>query len=446
MSSFALLLATGSIITAQSALIGRLLMERKRRREAQAVAEEQARYDRLVGDLARDGLRYTVGERNRRTEELSRAVLASLPTPMAILDGRGVIIHVNEAWEELAPSGAMSTSRQPFLGENYLDECRRAEARGCHEAQRAREGIEKVLERRGAPFRYEYQISLPRARWYEMRVDPLALNTGGAIVTHLDITDRRLAELQAEDGRRQVAHLSRLTMVGELAAAVSHELRQPLGAIRANGEIGARLLMRAPVDVDQLATIFREIDRDDAHAAAILDHIRELVNKKTPITAPIDLNEVCRHAVRLLERDAMLRRVELELILEPRLPETIGDPVELQQVVINLMLNALDAAATSPISRCVMVSTTRHHSQIEVTVRDSGPGVSPEVQQHLFESFFSTKQDGLGMGLAIVHSIIQRHRGRLCVENLAAGGAVFRVFLPALCQAANAHGRPAAVA
>jgi C4-dicarboxylate-specific signal transduction histidine kinase len=562
MSSFALLLTTGSIIAAQSVLIARLLTERRRRLEAQAVLEEQARYERLVGDLTSDGLRYTLADsslaleealarigrfagasraelvqypechttepvrlkwesasagpanngsaqlngplkdprpmlaiplvcdgarlgalalfpspvrrddtepmatrlatvsdiiaraiarsratrRNRRTEELNRAVLASLPTPMAILDGRGVIVHLNEAWGELAPSDAVSASHQPFLGENYLDECRRAEARGCHEAQRAREGIERVLKRRGLPFRYEYQISLPRARWYEMRVDPLECETGGAIVTHLDITDRRIAELQAEEGRRQVAHLSRLTMVGELAAAVSHELRQPLAAIRASGAIGARLLRRAPVDIDELGTIFRDIDRDDAHAAAILDHIRELVRKKTPITAPIDLNEVCRHAVRLLQRDAMLRRVELELVLEPCLPETIGDPVELQQVLINLMLNALDAAATSPTSRCVMVSTTWHHSQIEVTVRDSGPGVSPEVRQHLFESLFSPKRHGLGMGLSIVHSIVQRHRGRVCVENLAAGGAVFRVFLPALCREPTTHQRPVGVA
>jgi C4-dicarboxylate-specific signal transduction histidine kinase len=221
-------------------------------------------------------------------------------------------------------------------------------------------------------------------------------------------------------------------MVGELAAAVSHELRQPLAAIRANAEAGATLLRRDPVDLGELALIFRDIGADDMRAACILDDIRLLLRKESPVMAPVDVNEMCRHAIQLLQRDAMLRRVQLELLLEPRLERTLGDPVELQQIIINLVLNALDAGAMSPGIRTVMVNTVRHHGEIEIAVRDSGPGISAEAMKHLFEPFFSTKTQGLGMGLAIVHSIVERHHGRIVAENIPSGGALFRVLLNAV--------------
>jgi C4-dicarboxylate-specific signal transduction histidine kinase len=370
----------------------------------------------------------------REGELLNRAVLASLSTQIAILDGNGTIIRVNDAWRQRAFSGDVEVNQNAFLGRNYLDECLRAEERGCGEASEVRHGIESVLDRGAWHFRHEYNWSSPDVRWYELRVDRLDHEDGGAIITHIDITDRRLAEAKAEETRRQLTHLGRVAMVGELAAAVSHELRQPLAAIRANAEAGVQLLAKFPPDLREVRQIFRDIVDDDIRAASIIEHIRLLLRKEPPTSSAVDLNEICRQAVHLLKRDALLRRTRLELSLEAQLTPIPGDPIQLQQVVLNLALNALDSASTSARDPAVTVSTASRDGEIEIAVRDTGPGLAPDVEGHLFESFFSTKEQGLGMGLSIVRSIVERHHGRVRAENDATpggtGGAVFRVLLP----------------
>ncbi|HZI41785.1 MAG TPA: ATP-binding protein, partial [Gemmatimonadaceae bacterium] len=369
----------------------------------------------------------------RRGEQLNRAVLASLSTQIAILDANGTIIRVNDAWRQVAYTGGVSVDRDAFLGQNYLDECLRAEDRGCLEAGDVRRGVEAVLDRGVWHFRHEYNCSSPDSRWYELRVDRLEHEDGGAIITHIDITDRRLAERTAEETRRQIAHLGRVAMVGELAAAVSHELRQPLAAIRANAEAGYLLLEKTQPDVRESMQIFRDIVDDNRRASDIIDHIRMLLRKdEPPKSNSVDLNEICRQAVHLLKRDALLRGTRLELSLESQLAPIAGDPIQLQQVVLNLALNALDSASASTQDAAVTVSTAIHGGEVEIAVRDTGPGLPPNVEQHLFESFFSTKAQGLGMGLVIVRSIVERHHGRVRAENDAArgGGAVFRVLLP----------------
>ena len=365
----------------------------------------------------------------RASEELNRAVLASLSTEIAILDREGVIIRVNEAWRELARQSGVAEWRDAFIGENYLDECRRAEQDGCEEAGDVRRGIESVLERRDGPFRYEYKCSSP-SRWCEMRVDRLEHEDGGAIVTHLDITERRNAERKAEETRRQVAHMGRVAMIGELAATVSHELRQPLAAIRANAESGALLLGRNPVDVEEAAQIFRDIVDEDIRAAEIIDRTRMLLRNEAPKSADVDINDVCRQAVQMLARNAVHRQTDLTLSLQARVSSVVGDPVQLQQVVLNLVLNAIEAMSTSLDPRSVTVCTRESDEEVEISVHDSGPGLPPEVQRHLFESFYSTKEQGLGMGLVIVRSIVERHHGRVSASNGERGGAVFRVGLP----------------
>ncbi|HKW46593.1 MAG TPA: ATP-binding protein [Gemmatimonadaceae bacterium] len=374
----------------------------------------------------------------REGELLNRAVLASLSTQIAILDANGTIIRVNDSWRQRAFGGNVEVTRHAFLGQNYLDECLRAEERGCREAGDVRHGIESVLDGDAWHFRHEYNWLSPDVRWFELRVDRLDHEDGGAIITHIDITDRRQAEVKAEETRRQLTHLGRVAMVGELGAAVSHELRQPLAAIRANAEAGMQLLAKSPPDLREIGQIFREIVEDDIRAASIIDHIRLLLRKEgkggAPISSTVDLNEICRQAVHLLKRDALLRRTRLELSLESQLTPIAGDPIQLQQVVLNLALNALDSASTSTSDPAVTVSTARRDGEIEIAVRDTGPGLAPDVERHLFESFFSTKEQGLGMGLSIVRSIVERHHGRVRAENDltpgSAGGAVFRVLLP----------------
>jgi signal transduction histidine kinase len=246
------------------------------------------------------------------------------------------------------------------------------------------------------------------------------------------IRAQRVLEAQqrrAEETRRQVAHMGRVALVGELAATISHELRQPLAAIRANAEAGDLLLASAPSESSEAREIFRTIVDDDARAVDVIESVRKLLRKDEPTVSTVDLNQICRESVRLLQHEAVLRNTRLELSVAGEALVT-GDPIQLEQVVLNLVINALDAVATSTSERSVVVQTDRWNTEIELDVLDTGPGIPPSVQPRLFESFFSTKPSGLGLGLVIARSIIQRHGGRIQAENRESGGAVFRVRLP----------------
>jgi len=239
---------------------------------------------------------------------------------------------------------------------------------------------------------------------------------------------------RADETRRQVAHMGRVALVGELTATMSHELRQPLAAIRMNAEAGAKIVAR---DTGQFGDeerqlcgeIFSEIVADDALASDIITRVRALVRREELPHQLVDLNEICRTSARLFQYDASTRQAEITLALDPNLPTVTGDPVQLQQVVLNLIVNALDASAASTTPQ-ITISTVARGEEVEVAVRDNGAGLTADVRQHLFESFFTTKPQGLGLGLPIVQSIIERHHGRVRAENGDLGGAIFRVIMP----------------
>lgn len=239
----------------------------------------------------------------------------------------------------------------------------------------------------------------------------------------------RLATL--EEKSRHIAHMGRLAATGQLSAALSHELRQPLSAIRTNAQAGIRFLASDAPPLGELRAILEDIVADDARAESVIERIRALLRNEIPRMDPVDLNDVCRSVELLARADAMLHETRLEVDLDPMRPTVLGDSIQLQQVVLNLVLNALDAAVSSDGERMVSVTTSRSTGMAEIAVRDSGRGVPPDVRGHVFEAFFSTKPQGLGMGLTIVRSIVDRHRGSIHVENAADGGAIFVVTLPA---------------
>jgi len=252
---------------------------------------------------------------------------------------------------------------------------------------------------------------------------------------------RKRAQLVAEEQqrridetRRQVSHMGRVALVGELAATMSHELRQPLAAIRMNAEAGAKIVARATGTLgdeerEMCEEIFGDIVADNVLASDIITRVRALVRREELRPQAVDLNEICRTSARVLHYDLVARQADITFALDPRQPTVTGDPVQLQQVVLNLLVNALDAAAASTTPQ-VTISTEVRGEEVEVAVRDNGPGLTPDVQQHLFESFFTTKPQGLGLGLPIVQSIVERHHGRVRAENADEGGAIFRVTLP----------------
>ena len=252
---------------------------------------------------------------------------------------------------------------------------------------------------------------------------------------------RRLAQMVMEEQRkvadaasRQVAHLGRVALVGELVSTIAHELRQPLAAMRANAETGARFAKRSakeptPGDWDLCNEIFTDILVDNVRASDIITRVRALLRREALPQRAVALNDVCREAARLLQHDASTRDAEITVSLDPHGPVVFGDPIQLQQLVLNLAVNALDASMASA-ARRVVISTRTREEEVEIVVHDTGPGIPSHVRQHLFESFFTTKSEGLGMGLTIVQSIVERHRGRVHVPDDEGAGATFCVVLP----------------
>jgi signal transduction histidine kinase len=243
---------------------------------------------------------------------------------------------------------------------------------------------------------------------------------------------RRRAETEATRQRAELAHAARLSAVGELTASVAHEINQPLGAILSNAEAAELFLDADPPRLDRVRQILRDIQQEDQRASAVIREIRGLARKQPPEPKLLSLNDVIGDVMALVEADARRRAVQVETELAPRLPLVEGDRTQLQQVVLNLALNSLEALG--PVGageRRIRIRTHANGSGVELSVSDTGPGLGREDLPRLFESFFTTKAEGLGLGLSIVRSIVDAHGGRVTGENDPGRGATFRVQLPA---------------
>jgi two-component system sensor kinase FixL len=244
---------------------------------------------------------------------------------------------------------------------------------------------------------------------------------------------RRQEELTAQRLRQDLAHIGRVSAMGELTASLAHELNQPLTAILSNAQAGQRLLAADVVDRAELREILSDIVTDDKRAGEVIRRLRALMKKGDLEYASLDLNGVVREVARLVRNDAILRNVSMSLELAPGLPRVLGDRVQLQQVVLNLVLNGLEAMREPGASeRSLAIRTARvGEATVAVAVQDSGTGIDATDADRLFQPLFTTKAEGLGMGLAIARNIVDAHHGRLEAANNPEGGATFRFTLPA---------------
>ena len=244
---------------------------------------------------------------------------------------------------------------------------------------------------------------------------------------------RRRAEVQSREHMAVATHVGRQLAMGELSASMAHELNQPLGSILHNAEVAEKLLNRGALD--DLEEILRDIKSEDKRASEIIRRQRAMLQKREHEQRLLDLNAVVRESLAIVAHDAEIRRVRIETDLSTAQCTVTGDQIMLQQVVLNLVLNAMDAMAGVPVARRrLTVRTTKARELIEIAVRDSGDGIAPEVAPRLFEPFVTTKATGMGIGLAIVQGIVATHGGAIEARNNAEGGATFRVTLP--CRAA----------
>lgn len=252
-----------------------------------------------------------------------------------------------------------------------------------------------------------------------------------------DLTDsNRRLELAASavgELRRELAHAGRVSMLGQLASALAHELSQPLGAILRNAEAAEMMLARAAPDIEELRAIVTDIHRDDRRAGEVIDRLRALLKRRRMEFEAIAVASLVQDVSSLVRPDAIARHVKLECVIAAGLPMVSGDRVHLSQVLINLIINAMDAMADTARTRRSLIVAARHGSgcNVEVAVTDLGTGIPAPTLARIFEPFFTTKAGGMGMGLAVSRTIIEAHGGRLWAENNASGGATLRFTLPA---------------
>ena len=289
----------------------------------------------------------------------------------------------------------------------------------------------------GGDFDSEYRLILPDGivRWMSMRGSVHFDDAGKPtrlLGISIDITERKQAELDAQRGRAELSHLSRVALIGEMSASIAHELNQPLAGILSNAAAGQRFIDKGDVNLREIREMLGDIIADGRRASDVVRGIRGMVKKKQVERRSVDLNEVVMEALRMVSPDAVLRSCQLETSLDANLPVIEGDPVQLQQVLLNLVINAFDAMRdTAPSKRNVFIATQSNgDGTVRASVRDHGVGIAEDMRDRLFDPFFSTKTEGLGMGLAIVRSIIEAHGGTITAENVDHCGARFEFVLP----------------
>jgi len=243
---------------------------------------------------------------------------------------------------------------------------------------------------------------------------------------------QRRAEAEILKQRTELAHVARVSMMGQLASALTHELNQPLGAILRNAEAAEIYLQGDQPNLEEVRAILTDIRRDDKRAGNVIDRMRSLFKRQKLASGTLDLRDLVEDTMAMARPDAAQRQVRLKLEISPHLPPAQGDRVHVQQVLLNLILNGMDAMKTIPKSRrslTVGLDKTAN-GNLQVTVSDCGTGVTPDDAVHIFEPFFSTKSNGMGMGLAISRTIMEAHGGEIWMKSNAMEGTTFTFILP----------------
>jgi len=245
-----------------------------------------------------------------------------------------------------------------------------------------------------------------------------------------DLTERKAQVREAEDLRGRLAHVGRLGTLGEMVSGIAHEVNQPLTAISNYASACRRMVLAGAIEGQELAATLDKIAAQAERAGQVIRGLRALVRRRDELREPVEVNRLIREVIKLVDFDVRQAGYRIELDLAEPLPDVVGDAVQIQQVVLNLIRNGLDAMLEKALGDTILVETALLDGQVEIRVTDSGPGLPATAKQRLFEPFFTTKAQGIGLGLSICKSIVTAHRGELTGDNAPAGGARFRVRLP----------------
>jgi len=247
-----------------------------------------------------------------------------------------------------------------------------------------------------------------------------------------DITERKRVEQQAREHEAQVAHVARLSTVGEMATGIAHEINQPLTAMVTYSQACLRMMGSGKANQDKLRGAIQQVTAQGLRAGEIIRRLREFTRMRETKRTAVNLNTLVREAVRFVEAEAREEDIDMSLDLAGHLPNVIADTIQIEQVILNLLRNAIDAMGDIGTQRVLSVQTGRNKTgKVELLVRDTGPGLAEEVMDSIFEPFVTTKSQGMGMGLSISRSIIEAHHGHLWADAPGVQGAVFHFVLPA---------------
>jgi len=358
-----------------------------------------------------------------KSEQRLRLITNALPVLIAYVDADLRYRFNNDAyrvWFGVSPEEALGRTIREVAGEGFF--------------QSVRPYVERALS--GEHVRCALDVEMAGGRplsveaIYVPDVDERA-DVRGLYILVIDVTDRNLAQQESRRLQDELLHAGRISTMGELAGALAHEINQPLSAIMSNAQAARRYLAAATPDLEEVKEILNDIVKDDARAADVIHHLRALLKKTKTALETLDLNFIFREVVGLLLSDAVIRDVKVSSELDPMLPLVRGDRIQLQQVALNLILNAFEAMNEQPNGdRQVLIRTGLKDSRVLAAVTDIGNGIPIEDAEKIFKPFYTSKPQGLGMGLSICRSIINRHHGRLWAENNPDRGATFYFSLP----------------
>ena len=363
-------------------------------------------------------------EARKRAEYLTGQVFESSPDAMCVVGRDYRFQRVNPVFERvwgMPPERIVGKHVGDLLGTTFFE-------------QRLKPNYDRCFA--GKEVRYAEWFSYPFGRRYLLvtysPLRPHSEQVEAALVVTRDVTDHMLASEALRAAQADLAHANRLATMGQLTASIAHEVSQPIAGVVTNAQTGRRWLGAAPPNLEEARHSFDRIVKDGSRAGDVIGRIRGLVKKAPPLKARFDLNEAVHDVIALTRSEVLKHGVSLETQLATDLAPVEGDRVQLQQVILNLILNAVEAmSGLDEGARELRIGTEREASGgVRVTVLDSGPGLDPQSMDRLFEAFYTTKPAGMGMGLAICRSIIEAHGGRLWAEANEPRGAVFQFTLP----------------
>jgi len=432
------------LIAAQGVLISALLLQRRRRRRAELVLRERLGFETLVSDLSATFVDLRGAEVDEGIEQGLRRVAEHLGLDRALLlefAADDQITHLTHAWTAPGvpqPPSAMGRDRFPWWVEQMrcgevvrfssLGELPEAAAvdRGTFAMLGIKSKVGIPLAAAGTTMGVLALSTLRRTQeWPDDLVQRLEF-VGGIFSTALL---RQRGEVELRKLRRDLTHVGRVSTMGELTASIAHELNQPLTAILTNAQAAERLI-DSGVDTKEVREIVSDIVADDKRAGEVIRRLRAFVKKDDTNQIPLDINAVVQDVVSLVRSDAIIRGVSIDAELAPSLPVVLADRVQLQQVVLNLIMNGLDAMRNSADRHLTIATRTGADGAVRVSVTDRGNGIAESDLSRVFEPFYTTKPQGLGMGLSIARSLVEAHGGRLWAKNNPSGGATFTFTLP----------------